>query len=302
MRPFHFITGLTLAFFAVACTPPAREPSAQGQASLPDGGRVVGRYDGGVVTEEELLAESSRLPSPLREQFEGPNGRHEFVRSMIDKRLLAQEASARGLHEKPEIQKQVRALEERLMLQALLAEEERAAGAPSEAELHAWYEGHLSELTQPERVRVVRIFAAMPAGASATQRTQARQRAERFAQQLQAGQPRAKVAAGGDGPERAQGGELGLLARGDWRGDAAVEKAAFALKKVGEVSPVVTEMGGFLVLQLLERREARVPPFEEVRAEVEARMLPQRKRKVFEDLLERLRRAGAIEIDVAGRP
>ncbi|WP_426745919.1 peptidylprolyl isomerase [Myxococcus faecalis] len=221
---------------------------------------------------------------------------------MIDKRLLAQESRARGLNENPEIQKQVQALEERLMLQALLAEEERAAGAPSEAELRAWYEGHLTELTQPERVRVARIFAATPAGASAAQRTQAKQRAERFAQQLRAGQPREKVAAGGDGPEKARGGELGGLARGDWRGDVAVEKAAFALKKVGEVSPVVAEAGGFSVLQLLERREARVPPFEEVRAEVEARMLPQRKRKVFEDLLERLRRAGTIEIDVAGRP
>jgi peptidyl-prolyl cis-trans isomerase C len=265
-------------------------------------GRVVGRFDGGVVTEAELNAESARLPSPLREQFESPAGQREFVRSMIDKRLLAQEARRRGFTDAPDIQKQVRELEERLSIQALLAEEERKAAPPSEAEQRDWYEGHRQDLAQPERVRVGRVLAAVPAGATAAQRTQARQRAERFAQQLKAGQSLAKVSAEGDGPEKARGGELGLMARGDWRGDAAGEQALFALTRVGEVSPVVVEAGGFSVFQLLERREARVPSFEEVRAEVEARMLPQRKRKAFEQLLSGLRREGGVVVEVPARP
>ncbi|RYZ43811.1 MAG: peptidyl-prolyl cis-trans isomerase [Myxococcaceae bacterium] len=290
-----------LVCLMVACSRSPSGTPAQPSHAV-DGGRVVGRYDGGVITETELQEESSKLVSPLREQFERPAGQREFVRSMIDKRLLAQEARRRGLDGTPEIQRQVQALEERLIIQALLAAEERGAPPPTPAEQRAWYDGHKADFEQPERLRLGRVFAAVTPGATSAQRTQARTRAERFAKQLQAGTPLAKVAAGGDGPERAQGGELPVLSRGQWGGDPAVERAAFALLKPGEVSPVVAEPGGFSVLQLLERRPARVPPYEEIRGEVETRMLPGRKRRHFEDLLTRLRQAASVEVDVQPHP
>jgi parvulin-like peptidyl-prolyl isomerase len=291
------------AFMLLACSRAPSGESAQDR-HVPDGGggRVVGRYDGGVITEAELLEESSKLVSPLREQFESPAGQREFVRSMIDKRLLAQEARRRGLDGTPEIQRQVRALEERLIIQSLLTAEERGAPAPTEAEQRAWYEGHKADFLQPERLRLGRAFVSVAPGASAAQRAQARARAERFAKQLLAGTPLAKVAAQGDGPERAQGGELPVMARGQWRGSPALERAGFALAKPGEVSAVVEEPEGFSVLRLLERRPARVPPYEEIRGEVETRMIPGRKRKQFEDLLTRLRQGAAVEVDVQPHP
>ncbi|HEX8435508.1 peptidylprolyl isomerase [Archangium sp.] len=271
----------------------------------PDAGDVqsqaVGSYTGGVITEAELAAEVARLPPQLREQFDTVNGRREFIRSMIDKRLLAQEARRRALHEQKDIQRQVRDLEERLIIQALLAEEEKAASTPSEEQLRAYYEANKAELSQPERVRVVRVLAAVPAGSSAAERTRARQRAEQFAQRLRKGEAVARVAADGDGPERIQGGDLGLFARGDGR-DSALEKAAFALTKAGAVSPVVEEAGGYSVIQLVERREPRIPPFEEVRSTLLGRMQPQMKRKVFDDLLTRLRQAGGVSVESSTRP
>lgn len=280
-----------------ACTKPApvAGPSQAGE------GPVVGRFDGGVVTQAELAEESARLPSPLREQFERPAGQREFVRSMIDKRLLAQEARVRGLHQKPEIARQVRALEERLVIQELLAAEEKAAGTPGEQALREYYEQHRAELAQPERLRLGRVQVAVPPGATSAQRAQAKQKAERLAQRLKAGEALEKVAAEGDGAERVRGGELGWVARGDLP-DRELESAAFGLKKVGDTSGVVAEAKGYSVVRLLERREARVPAFEEVRAEVEGRALPQWKRKVFEGLLARLRETGSVSIDMPGTP
>src|SRR6476659_1582493 len=80
------------------------------------------------VTPEEVAREAERLPPILREKFETPEGRREFAASLVDKKLLVREAHRRGLAEKPEIQRQVRELEERLIVQALLADEERTAG------------------------------------------------------------------------------------------------------------------------------------------------------------------------------
>ncbi|QSQ26565.1 peptidyl-prolyl cis-trans isomerase [Pyxidicoccus parkwayensis] len=281
---------------ASACTRPSAGPAAEAA----DTGRVVGRYDGGVITEAELIEESSRLPSPLREQFERPAGQREFVRSMIDKRLLAQEARSRGLHQEPSIQKQVKALEDRLTIQALLAAEEKAAGKPGEEELRGYYAQHRESFAQPERLRLGRVWVSLPSGATAAQRAQAKQKAERFAQRLKAGEPLAKVAAEGDGPEKAQGGELGVVARGELP-DRTLEDAAFALKKPGETSGVIAGAQGYSVVRLLERREGRTPAFEEVRAEVESRVLPQWQRKVLESLLARLRASGSIGIDVPER-
>ncbi|ATB38883.1 hypothetical protein CYFUS_004320 [Cystobacter fuscus] len=287
MRRVRWLFGVGILL--VACS--KQDAPAEGADSS---SQVVGTYEGGVITEAELMAEVARLPPRLREQFETPAGRGEFIRSMIDKRLLAQEARRRGLHERPDIQRQVRELEERLSIQALMAEEEKAAPPVSEEALRAYYDMHQTELTEPERVRVVRVFAAVPAGASAAQRTSARQKAEQFAQRLRKGEPAAKVAAEGDGPERLRGGDVGLFALGD-RGEPAMEQAAFALKKPGEVSAVVEESGGYSVLQFVERRAARVPPFEEVRASIQGRLQPQMKRKVFEDVLSRLRKAGGSQ-------
>ncbi|MFY2561293.1 peptidyl-prolyl cis-trans isomerase [Corallococcus terminator] len=280
-----------------ACTRPA--PEASPEAPQTGGGRVVGRFDGGVVTQEELTEESSRLPSPLREQFERPAGQREFVRSMIDKRLLAQEARIRGLHQRPDIHKQVQALEERLVIQELLAAEEKSAGKPSDQALRDYYEQHRNELAQPERLRLARVRVLVPQGATAPQRAQAKQKAERLAQRLKAGEALEKVSAEGEGPER--GGELGWVARGDLP-ERELESAAFALKKVGDTTAVVAEAKGFSVVRLLERKDARVPAFEEVRAEVEGRALPQWKRKVLEGLLARLRAAGSVGIDVPETP
>lgn len=261
---------------------------------------VVARYQGGEVTAEELRRESSRLPPALRANFETAFGRREMVNALVDKRLLVQEADRRGLRKDPEIARQVQELEERLMVQALLAAEEKALGPPAEAELRTWYEARRSELAQPARVRVSRVLAAVRPGATPPERAAARQRAERLLARLRKGESFAAVAGEGNGPEKARGGDLGLLARGG--PDARLEQAAFALARPGDLSPVVECDDGFAVLRLAERREARVPPFEEVRGEVANRLEPQRKRKAFDDLIERLRKGAKVRIELSAAP
>jgi parvulin-like peptidyl-prolyl isomerase len=115
------------------------------------------------------------------------------------------------------------------------------------------------------------------------------------------GEPFAKVAAQADGPERAHGGDLGLLVKGS-TADKRLEEAAFRLSKPGELSPIFESDAGFAVVQLSERRPATVPSFEEAKGEVENRLVPIRKRKIFDDLLVKLRAKGDVRVDVAGGP
>lgn len=263
------------------------------------GAAVAARYDGGVVTVEDVQREANRLPPILRARFETDAGRRGLIDALVDRRLLIAEARRRKLDREPELRRQVDELEERLVMQALLAAEEKAAPAPTDAELRAWYEAHRAELGEPERARVRRVLAAHAAGASPTEREKARARAERFAARLRAGEPFDRVARDGDGPERAHGGELGLLASGDGQ-DRAQVAAAFALARPGERSPVVAVANGYALLELVERRPARVPSFEEARGDVANRMEPIRKRKAFDALLGRLRKDAEVRIEQQG--
>ncbi len=278
-------------------------PACERTTSVPasPGADVVARFKGGAVTREELLRESQRLPPNLRARFEQGTGREEFIRSMVDKRLLALEAERRGLTRDPEIRRQVRELEERLTIQAMLAQEEKAAGAPTDAEVQAHYQANLERFAQPERLRLARILLSVPQGSPRAAWTEARQRAEALRRRIVAGEPVAKVAAAGDGPERTRGGELGLLTRGEL-GGAALEKAAWALTRQGEATPVIEDSAGAVILVLLERQAPRVPPFEEVRGAVLGQMAPMTQRRVFEQVLARLRAEAAIEVSAHGTP
>ncbi|MEW5850434.1 MAG: peptidyl-prolyl cis-trans isomerase [Myxococcota bacterium] len=241
-------------------------------------------------TRAEVLEEVRRLPPVLREQFETENGQREFLRAMQDKRLLAAEARRRNLAAEPTIAKQVRELEERLIIQKLL-EIEESKSPVTEEEARTWFEANKEMLKQPERVRVVRVLAAAK-GASSGDLQTARTKAERFRRRLTSGEATQKVAPDGDGPESARGGDLGFIQAGD-HPDKALEAAAFSLKNRGDVSEVVKTQDGYAVLVLTDRREARIPSYDEVRSDVIARMEPQRKRKVFNEVIRRLREASS---------
>ena len=240
------------------------------------------------VAPEEVTREAQRLPRHLREKFETTAGRQELESALVDKKLLVREARRRGIAGRSEIQRQVQDLEERLIVQALLSDEEKATGPVSEADLRSYFDSRKDEFVQSERVRVARILARLPPNAPAPDRVHARQRAESFADRLKRGEPFAKVAHDGDGPERVRDGDLGFLVRGQVE-DAAQAREAFALQRVGAVSPVFQSQEGFEVLQLLDRRAAGTPSFEEVRADLAGRMAPRRQREIFERLLRKLR-------------
>jgi parvulin-like peptidyl-prolyl isomerase len=110
------------------------------------------------------------------------------------------------------------------------------------------------------------------------------------------GAPFETVAAEGDGPERARGGDFGLIARGDLP-DRDLERAAFALASAGDVSALVETHEGVALVQLVERRPARLPSFEEARQRVTAKMQPERKRKAFDALIAELRKKGDVHIN-----
>jgi len=250
-----------------------------------------------VVSLAEVESEANRLTPGLRDQFANPAGREALVLSLIDKKLLVGEARHRGLDQDPELQRQVSGLESRLLIKALVANEQKAIGPPSDAELRAFYDAHRDRYALPERVRIARVLVR-PGAAGPAGKASAQLRAQALRARLLRGEPLASVEKQAEGPERARGGELGTYAQGDFKAPA-VGRAAFALVRPGAVSPVLPTQEGFAVLQLLERLAGRVPPFEEVRAQVAAELSVDRQRQAFDALRKRLRQAADVHLETS---
>ncbi len=85
-----------------------------------------------------------------------------------------------------------------------------------------------------------------------------------------------------DQATRGSGGDLGWIEKGTR--EPAMEEAIFSLKP-GQVSGVVRASDGFHVVKVLERREASVPPYSEVRGQAMNMLANRKKEETYSDWL-----------------
>lgn len=89
------------------------------------------------------------------------------------------------------------------------------------------------------------------------------------------------------------GGDLGWIEKGTM--EPAVEDAAFSLPS-GGVSGVVGASDGHHLIKVLERKPEYVPPFEEVKEEVEKALLTRKKEEAFADWLKTVYANAKVEL------
>ena len=151
----------------------------------------------------------------------------------------------------------------------LLLAEEAKIGATVEAgenELRAAYSQNLDRYRSPERVNVRHILVKttdVPQDQIAKQEAKAND----LLKQIRGGADFAAIARqhSDDPGSKEKGGELGWVTRGQMV--PPFEQAAFTLKPK-EISNIVKTDFGFHIVQVLEKEEAAVKPFEAVRAEL----------------------------------
>src|SRR6185503_18555968 len=103
------------------------------------------------------------------------------------------------------------------------------------------------------RLHLRHILVGANAKTSPADRQKARQKAEDLLKRLKAGEDFAQLAMANsdDTGSKLKGGDLGWVTRGQT--PPSFEKAAFALAKPNDLSPVVESPFGFQIVQLLER-------------------------------------------------
>jgi peptidylprolyl isomerase len=195
-----------------------------------------------------------------------------FVRSILVRQAVLQDATGAGWDEKPETIAGLERLRDQYIVESYLAEVGKVPdGFPSEEEIKKAYEAEKERLQLPRRYKLAQIFIAQGDDKEA-----ARKKADELAGTLkdEPGEFAALAKRNSDDPaSAARGGDLGWLAADEIT--PAIRTALSGLSK-GQISSPVEGRSGFHILLVEDTRAAGPASFDEVKDQLAAALRNQR--------------------------
>jgi len=157
---------------------------------------------------------------------------------------------------------------------------------PSDDDLEAYFEAHISSYDQPEQIRASHILVDDEGTA------------EEALAQLKAGADFAELAKtySEDTATKDNGGDLGWFSRGKMVRE--FEDAAFALENVGDITDIVKTSYGYHIIKLTGREPAHTPTLDEVKDRVRDDYLQEKKNEKVADWYNALYSSSDIEIEL----
>ncbi len=288
---------------------------------------IVAVVNDEVITLSEFRAQYQLAQSALRAQVPQDQQaqaeeqlRKEYLETMITEMLLLQKAKELGLNVQEQLKAAIEKIkqdnniasdadlrraieqqgvpyetwlhqyEEGMMRQAVLYTEVQRSIALGDAEVVQYYKKNPAEFTVPTEFKLNAIyFAGEGRTAEAAESLKAAVDAK-----LKAGTAFAEAAAElSDPPMKEAKGELGTFKAGEL--EPALETAVDKLKP-GETSGWVNSKNGWYLLQLVERKDSHLRPFEEARSEVEQKIFGQKASVKEQAFLKDLRAKSFVKI------
>lgn len=153
----------------------------------------------------------------------------------------------------------------------------------SEADAKAFYDANSARYKSEERRRVSHILLE-----SADDSDTVKANAEELLKQVQQGADFAELAKknSADSLSAEKGGDLDYISRDVM--EPEFEKAAYALQKVGDVSPVIKTSFGYHLIKLTDLAAPQEKPFADVKAEIIATLKAEKAQEKFVELQQKL--------------
>jgi peptidyl-prolyl cis-trans isomerase C len=237
-------------------------------------------------------------------RYKIPEHKKEFLDGLIRNELLLQEAHRRNLENDPEVRTAIEKLLIHKLTETYLDERQKNAATP-DADLHRYYDQHLSDFVTPTRVRVSHLFLA--ASENDPRRPRVAAEAARLLRDVQAREARGEKQAleltasqrSEDLATKATGGDLGFRSKEEltqgWGPTFA--EAALALKTPGQLGAVIATDRGLHLIKLLGRHEGFEVPFDSAKATIETRLKLADRSHLLDDLTADLKKKTKVEIN-----
>jgi peptidyl-prolyl cis-trans isomerase SurA len=185
-------------------------------------------------------------------------------------------------------------MRDQLLTQKVIGEEVGRRIAVPELEMHKYYDEHKAEFVREEQVFLSQILISTE-GKSAEQTAAAEKKAKDLVARAKKGEKFSDLARdNSDETETAKnGGYVGAMKKGLM--DKPIEDAVFKAKK-GDITDPFKRPQGFLILKVEDRFAAGQATFDEVKEEIQNRLVQPKMEPKVRELLTRLREQAFLEI------
>lgn len=290
---------------------------------------IIAQVNDKIIVLSEYKRSLDSLRQELAQEHQGRELDAQFqarskdvLRELIDQQLLVQKAAELGISVENQVVRRLDEIRQQMKLPSMEALEEavnkqmsyedfkqnlrdsfltqqviqRDVGSRiqvSPAEISAFYEQHKKEFDRPEGYHIQEILIATE-GKPEEELPALQKKAEEALAKARKGDDFAELARQySDNPTASNGGDAGFFERGTMAPE--IESAANALKK-NEVSDIIRTRYGYLVIRLIERTAAGIPPLSEVENQVHERLYLQKIQPAMREYLTRMREESYISI------
>ena len=183
-----------------------------------------------------------------------------------------------------------RMLRESAMKDAVLFSEVQRNIVVDEAEIVSYHKLHPEEFTEPPEFKLKAI--TVTSGSGSDEGIEAKK--QEISSKIAAGEDFGALASEySEGPEKESSGDLGNFKKCELAKE--LEEPVENLKQ-GEVTPWIQFRNGWYLLKLVEKKEARLKPFEEARDNIERRLMGEKAQVKFEEFMKELKEKSYIKI------
>ena len=215
---------------------------------------VVATYKGGQITVDSLIAKLGG--NAHRVEWKDKQVVIDLIGSIVEPNFLDKDAEAQGFYKKALNDPAAKAEMRQGLIGQLEKQEITDKVKPTDADDHHFYETHLASFIQPEMRTVREIFIKTDS-----------LKAVRVHDRAIKGEDFRKLALRFNEKESTQP-DTGRIGPFEEKRFGLIGKTAFALQKVGDISPVTPSGKNFSVIQLMEIQPSRTKTYEEAQAEV----------------------------------
>ena len=258
--------GIALGLLALAAAP-----------GLAQEDKVVATIGGKPVTEADIALAVSDLDEQFARLPEEQR-RAAALSAIIEIRVMADEAAAKGIDKDPAFQRRMAFLQQRALHAALIDSE--IAEKITEEEVRARYDQQIAATPPVNEVKARHILV------------KTKEEAEAIIKRLDAGESFEDIAkeVSTDPGSGTNGGDLGWFGPGQMVPE--FEQAAFALEVGAYSKEPVQSQFGFHIIKVEDKRQQQPPAFEQVKEQFRSMIL----REKYFALVEALRAKAAVEI------
>jgi peptidyl-prolyl cis-trans isomerase C len=255
-------------------------PSAFGAQS--GDAKVLAKIGDTTITEKDLNDIAAAVPERFRHLYLTPEGRKKTIEYIVNVYVLAKQARAEGLDEKPRVKRLQRFTNNDLLARLYLEEKSKGIPEPTEADARKYYEKNQADYTTPESVHLKHILV------------KTEKEAKDMVRRLKKGAKFADLASQfSQCPTKYKGGDLGWLPKGTLV--KPIEEVAFSMSPEQMQGPVQSTYG-WHVLYLEDKRPATKREFDDVKAYIIEQIKFQRQQENYKKLADELKKKMDVKI------